>query len=383
VSVSRVAILAHEKFPDRSKTANGVLRYADREVVAVLDRDRAGERVVDHLPDVQDAPIVDSFAAARDHEAVDGIDELLIGIAPIGGGFDESWRPDVRAAIRAGCDVTSGLHYFLGDDEGFAELAAEYDATLTDVRRPPEAVGVADGRADEVDAEVVLTVGTDCSVGKMTTTMELAAAAEAAGIDTAVVPTGQTGIVIEGWGTPVDRVVSDFTAGAVEEMVLAVGDDHELVLVEGQGSVVHPAYSAVTCGILHGAQPDALVLCHTHGREAVHGYESTPLPPVEAFVDRYESFAAPVHETEVVAGSLNTRGVGDDTTAREAVARFGRRSTPRRPTRCGSGPTSCWRRSGEPPDEFRAGRTRTGTPLRDRTRDHHGHRERDCSGVRR
>jgi uncharacterized NAD-dependent epimerase/dehydratase family protein len=317
---SRVAILAHEKFPDRSKTANGVLRYADREAVAVLDRDRAGEQVADHLPDVQDAPIVDSFAAARDHDAVDGIDELLIGIAPIGGGFDESWRADVQAAIRAGCDVTSGLHYFLGDDEGFASLAAEHDVTLDDVRRPPDDIGVAEGRAGEVDAEVVLTVGTDCSVGKMTTTMELAAAAEAAGIDTAVVPTGQTGIVIEGWGTPVDRVVSDFTAGAVEEMVVAVGDDHDLV---GQGSIVHPAYSAVTCGILHGTAPDALVLCHAHGREAIHGYEATTLPSLSSYVDRYESLAAPVHETEVVAGSLNTRAVDDDADARAAVKRFG------------------------------------------------------------
>ena len=319
---SRVAILAHEKFPDRSKTANGVLRYADREAVAVLDRDRAGDRVADHLPDVQDAPIVDSFAAAREHNEIDGIDELLIGIAPIGGGFDESWRADVRAAIRAGCDVTSGLHYFLEDDEEFATLAAEHDVRLDDVRRPPENVGVAEGRADEVDAEVVLTVGTDCSVGKMTTTMELAGAAEAAGIDTAVVPTGQTGIMIEGWGTPVDRVVSDFTAGAVEEMVLAVGDDHDLVIVEGQGSIVHPAYSAVTCGILHGAAPDALVVCHAHGREAVHGYEATALPPLASFVDRYESLAAPVRETEVVAGSLNTRAVDDDTDARAAVEQF-------------------------------------------------------------
>ena len=317
----RVAVLAHEKFPDRSKTANGILRYADREVVAVLDRVRAGDRVHDHLPDVQDAPIVADFEAAL--ATAGEIDELLIGIAPIGGGFDDTWRPDVRAAIQAGADVTAGLHYSLNDDPEFADLAADHGVELHDVREPPADVGVAEGRADEVAADVVLTVGTDCSVGKMTTTMELAAAAETAGVDAAVVPTGQTGIVIEGWGTAVDRVVADFTAGAVEEMILEVGDDHDLLLVEGQGSIAHPAYSAVTCGIVHGARPDALVLCHTAGREAVHGYESTPLPPVGEFVDRYESFAAPVHETEVVAGSLATHGIDDDTTAREAVGRFG------------------------------------------------------------
>ena len=315
--MTRAVVLAHGKFPDRSKTANGVLRYADREVVAVLDRDRAGERVHDHLPDVQDAPIVADFDTARE-VAGDGIDELVIGIAPIGGGFDESWRPDVRGAIEAGCDVTSGLHYFLADDEEFARLADEHGATLHDVRRPPDDLTVASGTASEVDAQVVLTVGTDCSVGKMTTTMELTAAAERAGIDARVIPTGQTGIMIEGWGNPVDRVVSDFTAGAVEQMVQAVGDDHDLLIVEGQGSIVHPAYSAVTCGILHGAAPDALVLCHEAGREAVHGYESFELPPVAEYVDLYESLSAPVADAPVVAGSLNTAHLGSEA-AREAV----------------------------------------------------------------
>jgi uncharacterized NAD-dependent epimerase/dehydratase family protein len=319
----RVAVLAHEKFPHRSKTANGVLRYTDAEVVAVLDRDNPGERAADLLPAVQDAPVVAEFADAQ--AAADGeIDTLLIGIAPIGGGFDDSWRPDVRAAIEAGCDVVSGLHYFLAEDSEFSALAAEHGVELRDVRRPHDDLTVAEGRADEVAADVVLTVGTDCSVGKMTTTMELAAAGEAAGIDARVIPTGQTGIVIEGWGNPVDRVVSDFTAGSVEEMILEVGDDHDLLIVEGQGSIVHPAYSAVTCGILHGAMPDALVLCHAAGREAVHGYEETPLPPISEYVDLYESLARPIHETAVVAGSLNTRSVDDDEAAREAVAAFER-----------------------------------------------------------
>jgi uncharacterized NAD-dependent epimerase/dehydratase family protein len=315
----RIAVLAHEKFPDRSKTANGVLRYGEQEVVAVLDRDRAGERVADHIGDVPDAPIVADFAGARETAGEDDLDALLIGIAPIGGGFDESWRSDVRAAIEAGCDVISGLHYFLEDDEEFAALAAEHGVQLRDVRKPHDDLTVASGNADEVAADVVLTVGTDCSVGKMTTTMELAAAAEEAGIDARVIPTGQTGIMVEGWGNPVDRVVSDFTAGAVEEMILEVGDDHDLLIVEGQGSIIHPAYSAVTCGILHGAMADKLVLCHAAGREAVHGYEDTPLPPIEEYVDLYESLAAPVHETEIVAGAVNTKDVADDEEARAAV----------------------------------------------------------------
>ena len=314
----RLAILAHEKFPGRAKTALGVMRYSDDDTVAVIDRDTAGDRVSDHTDTVPDAPIVDSFEAVPE-----AVDALLIGVAPIGGGFDESWRPDVRAALSAGVDVVAGLHYFLAEDEEFATLAAEHGAEIHDVRKPHPGIGVAEGRADEVDAEVVLTVGTDCSVGKMTATCELVEAAREAGIDAGFIPTGQTGIMIAGWGNPVDRVVSDFTAGSVEEMLLEKGDEHDVLFVEGQGSIVHPAYSAVTCGILHGAMADKLVLCHEAGREVVHGYEDTELPPVGEYVDLYESLAAPVHETEVVAGAINTSHLDADAEARDAADAFG------------------------------------------------------------
>ncbi|MFC7079846.1 DUF1611 domain-containing protein [Halorussus caseinilyticus] len=313
----RVAVLAHEKFPDRAKTAVGLLRYSDYEVEAVLDRDNAGKRVSDFVADVQDAPIVAEMSDAPE------VDALIVGIAPIGGGFDESWRSDVTTALERGCDLISGLHYFLAEDDEFAELAAENDCDVWDVRKPSEDLTVAQGVADEVDAEVVLTVGTDCSVGKMTATLELLEAARERGVDAGFIPTGQTGIMIEGWGNPIDRVVSDFTAGAVEEMILERGDDYDYLFVEGQGSIVHPAYSAVTCGILHGSMADKLVLCHEAGREAVHGYEEFDLPPIADYVDLYEDLARPVHETEVVAGALNTREVADDDAARDAVATFG------------------------------------------------------------
>ncbi|WP_135821376.1 DUF1611 domain-containing protein [Halostella litorea] len=312
-----IAILAHGKFPERAKTALGVMRYGDDDVAAVLDRDRAGERVADHVADVPDAPIVASM------DDVGAVDALLIGIAPIGGEFVESWRPDVRAALERGCDVISGLHDFLAEDDEFASLAAEHGCDIWDVRRPRDDLSVAEGVAREVDAEVILTVGTDCSVGKMTATMELAAAARERGHDAAVIPTGQTGIMIEGWGNPVDRVVSDFTAGAVEEMIVERGDEHDYLFVEGQASIVHPAYSAVTCGILHGAMPDAMVLCHRAGRDVIHGYEEFTLPPLPSYVERYESLAAPVHGSAVVAGALNTMDVDGDDDAREAVREYG------------------------------------------------------------
>ncbi|MFP9190218.1 DUF1611 domain-containing protein [Natrialbaceae archaeon A-CW1-1] len=313
----RVAILAHEKFPDRAKTALGVLRYADYDVAAVLDRDSAGQRVNDLVPDVQDAPIVTEMA---DLEA-DAVDALLIGIAPVGGGFDESWRADVRTALERGCDLISGLHYFLEEDEEIAALADEYGCDIWDVRKPHDDLTVAEGIADEVDANVVLTVGTDCGVGKMTATMELARDAKAAGYDAVAIPTGQTGIMIEGWGNPVDRVVSDFTAGSVEEMIIEKGDDHDYLFVEGQGSIIHPAYSAVTCGILHGSMPDAMVLCHDAGRDALaHGFD-VPIPSAQTYVDLYEGLAEPVKQAPVVAGALNTYRLEDDD-AREAVDAF-------------------------------------------------------------
>ena len=307
-----VAVLAHGKFPDRAKTAVGLLRYSDHEVVAVLDRETAGSRVRDHVPGVQDTPVVAGMEGAPDCDA------LVIGIAPIGGGFEESWRPDVRAALERGCDVIAGLHYFLADDEEFAALAEEHGCELRDVRRPPEDLTVAEGVAGEVDARVVCTVGTDCSVGKMTASFELRNAARERGLDAAVVPTGQTGIMLAGWGIAVDRVISDFAAGAVERMVLAEGE-RDLLIVEGQGALAHPAYSAVTLAILHGAQPDALALCHEAGREAVHGYESFPIPPVGTYAGLYEDLAAPVSECDVEAGILNTSGLAGDDAAREAV----------------------------------------------------------------
>jgi len=309
-----VAILTQDAFPDRAKTAVGLLRYGDREVRALVDRERAGQRVHDSLPDVQDAPIVASMADAPD------VDALVIGISPIGGEFDESWREDVRTALERGCDVYSGLHYFLADDEEFARLAEEHDAELHDLRKPPEDLTVAAGTAGDVDATVVTTVGTDCSTGKMTASFEIRDAARERGLDAAVVPTGQTGIAISGRGIVIDRVIADYAAGAVERLV-EEAQAADLLVVEGQGALAHPAYSGVTTSILHGSAPDALVMCHEAGREQIHGYESFDIPPLPEYVDIYERLAAPISDASVVAGTLNTRHL-DDSEAADAVAGY-------------------------------------------------------------
>lgn len=301
----KVAILAHEQFPERAKTAVGVLRYGDQDVVAVLDRETAGTTVSDHLPDLggSNVPIVEGVDDAP------AFDALLIGIAPIGGGFDESWRPDVRGAIERDADVVSGLHYFLNDDAEFAELAEKKGVELHDVRDPPADLTVASGTARELDCEIVLTVGTDCSTGKMTTTLELVEAAREAGLNAGFAPTGQTGIMIDGGGIAIDRTISDFAAGATERLIEERADEYDYLFVEGQGSIVHPAYSAVTCGILHGSQPDHLVLCHEAGREVIHGYESFSIPDPAVIAGLYLDLAAPVAPTTLLGGALNTAGM--------------------------------------------------------------------------
>lgn len=298
----RVVLLAHEQFPGRAKTAVGLLRYAEHEVVAVLDRATAGDRVLDHVTDVQDAPIVATMAEAP------ACDALVIGIAPIGGGLVDGWRPDIRAAIERGCDVIAGLHSYLAEDDTLRRLAATTDTALRDVRRPPDELSVAAGTAGAVDARVVLTVGTDCSTGKMTTSFELRDAARERGIDAAVVPTGQTGIMIADRGTAIDRVASDFAAGAVEQLVEAAAD-HDLLIVEGQGALAHPAYSGVTTALLHGAQPDAMVLCHLPNHETVRRYESFAIPDPPQYAELYEHLAAPVSGAAVTAGALNTQAL--------------------------------------------------------------------------
>ena len=317
--MTRIALLAHDKFPDhdQAKTALGLIRYGDYDVRAVIDRSNAGRRVPDVLPGGPDAPIVAGMEAV---EAT--VDALAIGVANVGGRLDEDWRPDIREALRRGCTVMAGLHDFLQEDDEFAALAETHDATLWDVRKPPDDLSVGRGVADQVDATVVLAVGTDCAVGKKTVALELTEAARGRGLDAAFVPTGQTGIMIAGWGTPVDAVPSDFAAGAVEQMIVEKGDAHDWLFVEGQGTVAHPGYSGVACGILHGAMPDALVLCHTAGRTHVHGFDAFALSPLRDYVHLHEDLARPVKPTRVVGGALNTRALEEDSAARAAVEQY-------------------------------------------------------------
>src|SRR6185437_2413722 len=304
----RIAILADGSFDrQNAKTAVGVLRYSQDTVVAVIDSTRAGHDAATALGDPngpgRGVPIVANFAATLPFQP----DTLLIGIAPIGGRLPDAWRREVLAALQAGMEVVSGLHQFLSDDPELAAAAHEGHGRIWDVRRPPDALAmrIREGAPHRPGSHVVAFCGSDCNVGKMTACIELDREAQRRGLSSVFAPTGQTGIMISGSGIPVDRFISDFVSGGVEAMVLDFADRYDWVFVEGQGSLCHPAYSAVTLGLLHGAAPDYLILCHEAGRSHIHGYD-VAIPSLTAVRAMNEDAVAWLKYAPVVAVALNT-----------------------------------------------------------------------------
>jgi uncharacterized NAD-dependent epimerase/dehydratase family protein len=336
----RLAVLAEGCFtPEDAKTAVGVLRYRPDQVVAVIDSTRAGSTAAACVGVGAGTPVVSGIEAA----AALGADGLLLGIAPQGGGLPAAWRLLVRGALERGWDVLSGLHQFLADDPELAALARDHRAAILDVRRPPQERRVGIGAAADSDALIVLTVGSDCNVGKMTAALEIRRRLEAMGVAAAFVATGQTGIFIADRGVPVDAIPADFVAGAVEHAVLEAARDAEIVLVEGQGSLYHPGYSGVTLALMHGAAPAALVLCHQPLRRRIRitgaPAAGRPIPDLTELRDGYQAAAAWVRPAPVAAVALNTLGL-DDTKAAAACAdaadRLGVPATD--PVRFGAGP---------------------------------------------
>jgi len=314
----RFLILAEGNFgPLTSKTANACIRYAESEVVAVLDSTHAGMSAQQVLGFGGDIPVVASFAEAMTRQP----NALLIGIAPAGGQFPDAWRVIVCDALRAGLNVWNGLHTMLGDDAEFASLAAASGAVIRDLRRAPADLDIAYGRVRESSATVVLTVGTDCNIGKMTTQLQVRDAVRTMGIRTNFAATGQTGILIEGRGIGVDAVVADFIAGAAERLTLEAAEDADVVLVEGQGSLLHPAYSGVTLGLMHGALPHAMVLCTQPSRTTIHRYPWVPIPPIRDVIRLYEHSMQYLRPSPVIAIAMNTFDLSD-AEAREAVDRM-------------------------------------------------------------
>jgi uncharacterized NAD-dependent epimerase/dehydratase family protein len=242
-----------------------------------------------------------------------------VGVAVAGGRLGPEWRAILRDAVEAGLDVEAGMHEFLADDPELAPLARERGVELRDLRRPPDDLSVPTGENLLHPANVVLTVGSDCAVGKKTMALELHLEAERRGERSVFVPTGQTGIMIAGWGIAVDAVVSDFLAGAAERLVVEGAARGDLLWVEGQGALLHPQFSGVTLGLFHGAAPHALVLCHAAGQTEIEGVPGHAIPPLTRLVELYEEVALPVRPAPVAAIALNT-SLLDEAEARAAVA---------------------------------------------------------------
>ena len=310
-SPRRILILGegYSHDPHYGKTLRGIVRYGPDPVVAILDSRRAG---AEH----EGIPIVGSVEDALPFAPT----VAVVGVATQGGRFPPAWRELLKQSIAAGLDVESGLHEFLSDNAELSALARRHGVALRDLRKPPVRLSVPTGANLEVDAKIVLTVGSDCAIGKKTVAIELDREARSRGLESVFVPTGQTGIAIAGWGIAVDAVVADFLAGAAEWLVVeGARRGGKLLFVEGQGSIVHPLYSGVTMGLIHGAAPHAFVLCHKAGATEIEGSPGHPIPPLAELVRLHEGIALRRRMARVVCVALNTSGLESDEDARAAI----------------------------------------------------------------
>lgn len=239
-----------------------------------------------------------------------GAGSLVIGVAPVGGTLGQHWIGDLEAALLAGLDVVSGMHTRLETFPVLVAAAAKHGVQLVNVRHTGARYPVASGR--KRTGKRMLTVGTDCALGKKYTALALARALNARGTRATFRATGQTGIMIAGAGIPMDAVVSDFLAGAAEQLSPDNAPDHWDV-VEGQGSLLHPGYAAVTLGLLHGTQPDAIVLCHDPQRLAIEDYPDYPIPALGEVIDLYlRSGKLTNSSIRCVGISINSSSLSED-----------------------------------------------------------------------
>ena len=283
--------------PGYAKTAFGLRDWAPERCVGELAL--PGASVTTGLPEM----------SAREAQAA-GARALLIGVATPGGLIPKSWLPVLLEALEAGLDLVSGMHARLADLPPLVIAAQQLGRRLVDVRVPPPNIPVATGR--KRSGRRLLTVGTDCALGKKYTALAIARGLVARGQDATFRATGQTGIMIAGGGIPIDAVVVDFVSGAAELLSPDAAPAH-LDVIEGQGSLFHPAYAAVTLGLLHGSQPDLFVVCHQPGRAHVLGYPDYPVPSIDEVITTTVAMGRLTNPAIRCAGvSLNTAHLSED-----------------------------------------------------------------------
>jgi len=240
----------------------------------------------------------------------EGARSMVIGVVNLGGAIPESWIASLLQAMEAGLDIVSGMHGRLSDRPELAEAAMRLGRRLHDVRIPPERIAPGTGRRRS--GRRLLTVGTDCALGKKYTALALARAFQARGIDADFRATGQTGIMIAGSGLPIDAVVSDFISGAAE-MISPDAPAGHWDVIEGQGSVFHPSYAGVSVGLLHGSQPDVIVVCHEPERMQMAGLAGFAVPGIDEVIELCLAIGRRTNPAIRCAGiSLNTSALGED-----------------------------------------------------------------------
>ncbi|MGB3204568.1 MAG: DUF1611 domain-containing protein [Crinalium sp.] len=314
---NKVAILLHEGIKGvQGKTGLSLLRYSESSVVAVIDYQSAGESLAQLTGIQRDIPIVASVTEALNYSP----DVLTIGIAPSGGALPSAWWDEVEQAVAAGLSVVNGLHTPMASHPKFQQLLSE-GQWIWDVRQEPTGLKVGSGKARSLACHRVLTVGTDMAIGKMSTSLELQKASRARNLRSKFIATGQAGIMIAGDGVPLDAVRVDFASGAIEQIVMRYGQDHDILYIEGQGSLLHPG-STATLPLIRGSQATHLILVHRAGQTHIRNCPDVPIPPLSRVVELYEQVAlaagafAPV---KVAAIALNTHHL-DESAAKEIIA---------------------------------------------------------------
>ncbi|NJR19140.1 MAG: DUF1611 domain-containing protein [Calothrix sp. CSU_2_0] len=311
----RVAILLHGGIEGTvGKTGLSLLRYSEAPIVAVIDRECAGKSLTELTGIKRNVPIVSSFVEAMKFQP----QVLVIGIAPKGGTLPDDYWHELKDALKSGMSIVNGLHTPLANIPELRSLLVKPEQVIWDVRKEPANIGVAKALARNLNCRRVLTVGTDMAVGKMSTSLELHHASRLRGWRSKFLATGQTGLMLEGDGVALDAIRVDYAAGAVEAMVLRYGKNYDILHIEGQGSLLHPA-STATLPLIRGSQPTQMILVHRAGQKEV--MEGVPIPPLTDIVAMYEMVArgaGAFANVPVVAVALNT-GYLDEVTAKEEI----------------------------------------------------------------
>jgi uncharacterized NAD-dependent epimerase/dehydratase family protein len=305
----KIVILAEGKIGMKtSKTAIGIIRYSDDEVVGVIDSTNAGNDLEKLVGVGKGIPIIKNIEESLKNKP----DALVIGIAPRGGGLPEEFRDTIKTAIRSGLDIISGLHFFLKNDNEIKELAEKNKVKLIDLREIPENISVAKGIWKDIKAKVLLTVASDCNIGKKTTLLEVYKEFQKYNPRTAFIGTGQTSIYIYNKGIAVDQVIADYVSGAIESEIQKYADDNDFIFVEGQGALTHQGYSAVTLGLMHGTQPDAMIL--VHGLQRDHDDYNNKIPDLKKLISFHEQSINFFKKSKVIAIGINSFSLSEEYT---------------------------------------------------------------------